>query len=110
MQRCIQALFDKTLTDTMNGLATDIEGLFDGLISPSRTPWSAISLEQDLGMSTHAARCGASVDQFTQLSALISSHGYNVFSGHWVGYLQATDVEESVLGFYPIYACLPDTS
>jgi hypothetical protein len=70
---------------------------------------TAISLEQDLGMDTGTAWCGASVDQFAKVSALISSQGYNVFSGHRVGYLQTTDVEESVVGFYPIHACLPDT-
>jgi hypothetical protein len=92
MRGCVQPLFDEALADTMNGLATDIEGLLDILISPSRTPWTAISFEQDLGMGTHAACSSAGVDQLAKLSALISSQGYNVFSvsvsGHWVGYLQ----------------------
>lgn len=93
MQRCIQPLFDKALANTMDGLATDIEGIFDSLISPSRTLETTISLEQDLGMDTGTTWCGASVDQFTKFSALISSQGYNAFSGHRIEYLQAIDDE-----------------
>src|SRR5438034_4001419 len=99
MQCCVQPLFDEALADTMNSLATDIEGLCDILISPRRTPWTAISFEQDLGMGTHAAWGSASMDQFTKLSALIGRQSYNVFSvsRHRVGYLQSTDIEQSVV-------------
>ena len=53
MQCCVQTLFDEALTDAMNGLATDIEGVFDSFVSPSRTMWTAIGFKQDLGMGTH---------------------------------------------------------
>jgi hypothetical protein len=93
MQRCILALFNEALANTMNGLATDFEGISDSFISPGRTLGSTISLEQDLCVGTGTARCCAGVDQFAKLNTFISSQGYLVFSRHRVGYLQATDVE-----------------
>ncbi len=93
MQGCIQPFFNEALTDTMNGLATDIVSILDSLIGPSGALWTATSFEQDLGMGTHATRSGASADQFVKFNALISSQSYNVFSGLRIGYLQSTDLE-----------------
>src|SRR5215210_398078 len=109
MQSCVQALFDKALADTMNGLTTDIEGFFDSLISPGWTMWAAIGFEQDLGMGTHASGCGASVDQFTKICAFISSQGYNVLSGHGSGTSKRQMLKQSVVRFYPIHDYLPNS-
>jgi hypothetical protein len=110
VQGRIQSFFHAALADTMNGLAANIEGLFDSLISPSWTlgMGAAISFEQDLSMGTHLPRGSAGVDQLGEVSALIGSQSYDILSvsRHWVGYLQSADLKQSLAGFYPIHACI----
>src|SRR4051812_1155672 len=108
MQGCVQPFFHEALADTVNRLASDIEGLFDSLVAPSRTLGTAISLEQDLGMGTHLPRGSAGMYQFGKVGAFIGSQSYDILSvsRHWIEHLQSTDLETVGCWILPD-PCLP---
>jgi hypothetical protein len=81
-QRRLQALFDKALTQSLDGGDTRVKGVRDARVRPARPAVGLIRLEQDLGVLETAHIRLAPGQQTVKLLALLSGERHAVLLGH----------------------------